>query len=285
MVYSMDPFVYHSPAFPFPICTKCGYACVANEVLAHLKNNHASITKFEARQVQEAVNTIPGVIKNQAELEKWEPPSPTIERIPYISPPKDDGKGCNECKYVGSDDRRISDHYKVEHGFVGGRKRGRYAGRITITEKPWREGVRYQRLFRSRAKSGFIEVERGIEVREDKDQLQEGIDQVAEFLKRIHQEDEDAFESEDKARIHNIHDKWEASPWLNRTGWPAHLDGFEPDVLRESMRAIEDDEPVLQRKWAIFNSVLDKAYEAAIRCSPGSAELFEIERKEAHTGH
>ncbi|RKL22022.1 hypothetical protein BFJ72_g14786 [Fusarium proliferatum] len=278
----MDPFVYQSPAFPFPICTKCEYACVANEVLAHLKNNHASITKFEARQVQEAVNTIPGVIKNQAELEKWEPPSPTIERIPYISPPKDDGKGCNECKYVGSDDRRISDHYKVEHGFVGGRKRGRYAGRITITEKPWREGVRYQRLFRSRAKSGFIEVERGIEVREDKDQPQEGIDQVAEFLKRIHQEDEDAFESEDKARIQNIHDKWEASPWLNRTGWPAHLDGFEPDVLRQSMRAIEDDEPVLQRKWAIFNSVLDKAYEAAIRCSPGSAELFEIERKEAH---
>lgn len=251
-IYNIDPFVYHLPAFPFPICTKCKYAYVINEVLAHLKNNHASITKFKARQVQEAVNTIPSVIKNQAELEKWEPPSPTIERIPYISPPKDDGKGCNECKYIGSDDRRISDHYKVEHGFVGGRKRGRYAGRTTITEKPWREGVRYQRLFRSRAKSGFIEVERGIEVREDKDQPQEGIDQVAEFLKRIHQEDEDAFESEDKARIQNIHDKWEASPWLNRTGWPAHLDGFEPDVLRQSMRAIEDDEPVLQRKWAIF---------------------------------
>ncbi|KAH7173082.1 hypothetical protein DER46DRAFT_679220 [Fusarium sp. MPI-SDFR-AT-0072] len=151
----------------------------------------------------------------------------------------------------------------VEHGFVGGRKRGRYAGRSTITEIPWREGVRYQRLFRSRAKSGFFEVERGIEVYEDKDQTQEGIDQVAEFLKRIHQEDEDAFESEDKARIQNIHDKWEASLWLNRTGWPAHLDGFEPDVLRQSMRAIEDDEPVLQR-------------------NPGSAELFEIERKEAH---
>ncbi|EWY79922.1 hypothetical protein FOYG_16986 [Fusarium oxysporum NRRL 32931] len=127
----------------------------------------------------------------------------------------------------------------------------------------------------------FFEVERGIEVCEDKDQTQEGIDHVAKFLKRIHQEDEDAFESEDKARIQNIHDKWEASPWLNRTGWPAHLDGFEPDVLRESMRAIEDDEPVLQREWAIFNSVLDKAYEATIQCSPGSAELFEIERKEA----
>ncbi|SCO06132.1 uncharacterized protein FFB20_12479 [Fusarium fujikuroi] len=107
---------------------------------------------------KEFIKAIPGVIKNQAELEKWEPPSPTIERIPYISPPKDD------------------DYYKVEYGFVGGCKRGRYAGRITITEKLWREGVRYQRLFRSQAKSGFIEVERGIEVREDKDQPQEGID-------------------------------------------------------------------------------------------------------------
>lgn len=33
----------------------------------------------------------------------------------------------------------------------------------------------------------------------------------------------------------------------------------EPDMLRE--RAIKDDEPALEQKWAIFNSVLDRVYE------------------------
>lgn len=46
------------------------------------------------------------------------------------------------------------------------------------------------------------------------------------------------------------------------------------------LQPIGDDEPVLQKMWSVFEGVLDSAYVAASRCSPGTAELYEIERKE-----
>ncbi|EGU88238.1 hypothetical protein FOXB_01244, partial [Fusarium oxysporum f. sp. conglutinans Fo5176] len=97
----------------------------------------------------------------------------------------------------------------------------------------------------------------------------------------MHREDEEAFEQEAKARlIQDGDDKWEASKWLGRTGWPRHLEGIDQGELKALMRAIGDDEPELQQMWRVFNTVLDEAYAATERCYPGTAELFEIARKE-----
>ncbi|KAM5527653.1 hypothetical protein FOXYSP1_20015 [Fusarium oxysporum f. sp. phaseoli] len=102
----------------------------------------------------------------------------------------------------------------------------------------------------------------------------------AEFLNKIQQEDRDQFESEANARIQAASDKWEAERWLNRCGWPRYLEGVERDEIRALLQPIGDDEPVLQRMWEIFERVLDEAYTATSRCFPGTAELFEIERRE-----
>lgn len=63
---------------------------------------------------------------------------------------------------------------------------------------------------------------------------------------------------------------WHTEP--GRFGRPSHGETLQP---------IGDKEPVLQRMWDIFDSVLEQAYTSASQCCPGSAELFEIERKEA----
>ncbi|KAI7772852.1 hypothetical protein LZL87_013969 [Fusarium oxysporum] len=97
----------------------------------------------------------------------------------------------------------------------------------------------------------------------------------------MHREDEEVFEQEAKARlIQDGDDKWEASKWLGRTGWPRHLEGIDQGELKALMQAIGDDEPELQQMWRVFNTVLDEAYAATERCYPGTAELFEIARKE-----
>lgn len=83
-----------------------------------------------------------------------------------------------------------------------------------------------------------------------------------EFLNKIQQDDKEQFESEANARIQSISDKWEAERWLNRCGWPRHLEGVERDTLRALLQPIGDDEPVLQRMWEIFERVLDEAYAA-----------------------
>jgi hypothetical protein len=104
-----------------------------------------------------------------------------------------------------------------------------------------------------------------------------------QFFKSIHDDDEQAFESEANGSIQNVNDKWEAEAWLIRCGWPRHLEGIDPNRLRALLQPIGDDEPVLQRMWEVFEQVLDDAYNATVReCYPGTAELFEIARKEAH---
>ncbi|RKK19860.1 hypothetical protein BFJ65_g6572 [Fusarium oxysporum f. sp. cepae] len=107
------------------------------------------------------------------------------------------------------------------------------------------------------------------------------VEEPGRVLNKIQQEDRDQFESEANARIQAASDKWEAERWLNRCGWPRYLEGVERDEIRALLQPIGDDEPVLQRMWEIFERVLDEAYTATSRCFPGTAELFEIERREA----
>ncbi|KAI8682258.1 hypothetical protein NCS56_00348100 [Fusarium sp. Ph1] len=287
MAEAIEPFVY-LPEYPFPICRVCKYACVAEEVLSHLTNQHGAIvSKKRAKRISRAIGAKPGVIRNQKELREWTPPPPMISRVPIITEPKEDGLACQSCQYVVREERRIKKHYRERHQWINPRKRGRCNKGAIDQEQaiPWRTGVRCQRFFPSRVASGWFEVERdggGDQIGRIGRQEADESERRAAFLNRIQQEDEANFESEAKARIQDANDKWEAETWLSRSGWARHLDGIERDQLRAVLQPIGDNEPVLQRMWEIFERVLDEAYAAASQCYPGTAELFEIERKEAH---
>lgn len=140
-----------------------------------------------------------------------------------------------------------------------------------------------QRFFRNRAASSWFEVSR------DRQDVSRGkpngdgdeMEKFAAFIKGIHNEDEAYFRKDTKVMIQAGDDKLESVAWLNRTGWAVHLSGLDRTAMREMMGPIQDDEVVLQRMREIFNRVMDSAYVTTTGCTPGSAELFEVERNEA----
>ncbi|KAJ3519961.1 hypothetical protein NM208_g13919 [Fusarium decemcellulare] len=282
---SMEPFVY-SAEYPFAICKRCRVGLVASEIMNHLKNKHGHFDRQERQRIKKAVAACKGVSEDQHGLRGWVLPPPTISPNPYIEPPRQDGLGCNDCAYVVREVRRMQEHCRTKHGWVNNRKRGRQRRQAQPRGQPvpWRIGVQCQQVCHWGHGRRWFEVGRA----ESDTQQQERARKQGEyqdavgFFKHMYREDEAAFESEANARIQDHDDKHDAQTWLNRCGWPRHLEGMQRDQLRGLLQPIGDDEPVLQRMWEIFEGVLDSAYGVTVRCEPGTAELFELERKEAH---
>ncbi|KAH8648880.1 hypothetical protein BGZ61DRAFT_42838, partial [Ilyonectria robusta] len=216
----MEPFIY-LPEYPFVICQACRVACVGNEVTRHITSKHAgSPASVKLKEIQAAVEVIPGIIRNQKELKDWLVPPPTTAPIPHIPPPKEDGLGCNQCPYVARQIKRMQQHCRDKHGWVNNRKRGRYTNtsEAAIPPVPWRTGVQCQRFFRNRVASSWFEVGRTIPSSNEGPDEDEASRQ-AEFVMAIQRQARQAFESEADARIQDASDKWEAERWLKRTGW------------------------------------------------------------------
>ncbi|KAF4473075.1 ATP-dependent DNA helicase Q1 [Fusarium albosuccineum] len=280
----MEPFV-HSPEYPFVICKRCKVGFVTSEVVNHLKTKHGHIDKKERQRIKQAVAACDGVSKDQAELRGWVLPPPTIGPNPYIKAPQQDGLGCNHCIYVVREVRRIREHCRDQHGWINSRKKGgRHRAGPQAQPVPWRSGVQCQQVCHWGHGRRWFEVGRpeSDTQRQARAREEDKHQDVVKFFDRIYREDEAAFETEAQARIQDHDDKHDADRWLNRCGWPRHLEGIERDELRRLLEPIGDDEAVLQRMWQILEGVLDSAYGVATRCEPGTAELYELERKEAH---
>ncbi|TPX16410.1 uncharacterized protein E0L32_012428, partial [Thyridium curvatum] len=276
----MELFVQLSD-FPFVICRQCKIGVVTNEVKAHLKKQHGNISQQQARAYVQMAQAIPNAIHNQAKLKEWPYPGPETKPIPFIKPPKSDGLGCNSCRYVVRDTRQMQKHCEAAHSWSNNRRRGRYNQRAErmLPPVPWRTGVQCQQMFPNRAGSSWFEVGRGQAVSRQA-QADSPEQELAAFITQIHQEEEQAFEAEAKSQMHEADDKWEADRWLRRCGWSRHLANTDQERLRGMLQPIDDAEVVLQQMWQSLDRVLDSAYTAATQCHQGSAELFEVERKE-----
>ncbi|EMT67217.1 Putative ATP-dependent DNA helicase Q1, partial [Fusarium odoratissimum] len=290
----MEPFI-HLPPFPFVFCSHCKIGFVISEVYNHLKIKHSHLSRSQMKSIKKEVAAIPGIAKDQHELKDWEPPPPTVQPISYIQPPQKNKLGCNRCPYVVGEVRRMQEHCRIMHGWINDWKKGgnvRHRARQARQPIPWRGGVQAQQVCHWGHGRRWFEVGRVIDQDnnqqtrsrgEEGDQADSEHKTAMHFFKSIHDDDEHAFESEANGTIQNVNDKWEAEAWLNRCGWPRHLEGIDPNQLRALLQPIGDDEPVLQRMWEVFEQVLDDAYDATVReCYPGTAELFEIARKEVH---
>ncbi|KAL3587360.1 hypothetical protein FPOAC2_13255 [Fusarium poae] len=184
-------------------------------------------------------------------------------------------------------------HGRTEHGWVSRRKRGGQQQAVpdeqdAMLAVPWRDHVQCQQVCNWGHGKRWFEVGRNDE-RATQEEATDGegdADHEANvaFFNMVQEEGRKAFEDEASGRrVQDIDDKNEAHQWLGRCGWPRHLEGIRIDRLRTLLEPISDDEPVLQRMWEVLESVMDAAYQATARqCYPGTAELFEIARKEAH---
>ncbi|OBS16846.1 hypothetical protein FPOA_12575 [Fusarium poae] len=244
-------------------------------------------------RIAQKVAAIPGIAKNQDDLKNWILPPPTIQINPYIQAPRDDGLGCSHCQYVVRDKQQMQKHGRTEHGWVSRRKRGGQQQAVpdeqdAMLAVPWRDHVQCQQVCNWGHGKRWFEVGRNDE-RATQEEATDGegdADHEANvaFFNMVQEEGRKAFEDEASGRrVQDIDDKNEAHQWLGRCGWPRHLEGIRIDRLRTLLEPISDDEPVLQRMWEVLESVMDAAYQATARqCYPGTAELFEIARKEAH---
>src|SRR3569833_206510 len=281
----IEPFVYLAD-FPFIICKLCKIACVANEISTHLMKQYAAIPSSQRYTIVQAIDTIPGIIRDQSGLRRFQFPPPTIDPILFIAPPEEDGLRCNECGYITRTVQWIQRHCREEHGWQNPWKKG---GNVMSRSKqarvlPWTTGVRCQRFFRSCAGNRWFEVGRASEVLRRPEAVEAAEDVVARIkrihqeqaakfeaaedvvasIKRIHQEQTANFEAAGKELIRVADEKKEPNAWVERTGWAQLLRGLDPDRLRAAAGAVGADETVLQLMCASFERVMNRAQAAAV---------------------
>ncbi|OHE98663.1 hypothetical protein CORC01_06114 [Colletotrichum orchidophilum] len=230
----MEPFV-HNAQHSILICTSCQYAVVANEVTAHLRNHHGSITAEARGKVARLVGDIPSIVRSQTELESFQYPDATVEPIAHIAPPQVDGLRCYLCRYMCRRARNLQEHCRAEHGWENNWQKG---GNV-----PRREPV-------VRGRAGF-----GVAV-ESSESAQRGTDDPAWFV-ALHDEQEARFEAGARQEVSTFDEKLEPNGWLYRVGWTRDLEGLNKTQLQDATRPIEDGKETLRAVWAVwavFNS-------------------------------
>ena len=153
----IKPFVYLSE-YRVVVCTECEYGLSAGGVRAHLAGQHPDILDEERGSIAEEISRIPGIIRDEQELESFQFPGPATTAIPELAAPKTDGLGCKACWYVSRQQQKIQEHCRSEHNWRNKRKRGQKGG-AQADDLPWVGGVRCQRFFRTRVNSRWFEVE------------------------------------------------------------------------------------------------------------------------------
>ncbi|KAJ0143400.1 Uncharacterized protein HZ326_13829 [Fusarium oxysporum f. sp. albedinis] len=138
----MEPFTYLK-TYRVPVCKKCEFACIANEVPTHLQTRHQDIPPAERRRVAQVIGNISDIIKDQSGLEDFQFPPPTISSVAFLAPPKPDRLKCQKCPYI------------VKHKNPQCRGRPRQADSELEVELLWIEGVLCQRFFPSRRGSRY----------------------------------------------------------------------------------------------------------------------------------
>lgn len=103
---AMEPFIHLLP-YPFVICAECGFACIADKVHTHLRPRHRHVIATRRSAIAAAVQAIPGILRNQIELQGFQLPPPDAKAIPHI-PVFEDGLRCDKCGLIRRTARGIA---------------------------------------------------------------------------------------------------------------------------------------------------------------------------------
>ena len=256
----MEPFIYLEQ-YLLVVCTKCTFACLGDEIPTHLRTRHRDIGRERRQEIIEAVQQIPWLLRRQADLANLQLPDPEGRAIAQLAAPQRDGLDCEQCPYVIRQVRKMQDHCRTEHSWQTDWVKGGHVRRKAQAERvfPWREGVRCQQWFPSRAGRRWFEVERGLQHAAGPGPGLDppgprttnpgviGPDAAAatgqptatdptadpasqRFLASIRQKVEQ-FERYALQRIGHTEVKGEPNLWLHRVGWVEHLYGADRIML------------------------------------------------------
>ncbi|OBS16737.1 hypothetical protein FPOA_12677 [Fusarium poae] len=171
----------------------------------------------------------------------------------------------------------MQEHYRKEHGWSNPRGRGgsQQTRRIQAQLVPWRTGVQSQRFFSNGPASSWFEVGFGAPATQTADEAA-----MMERTVRAMEQKQEQFEREDRECIKAADAKTDANAWLERVGWADHLQGLDPEAMRQLTDPVGEEEHVLQ---LIQDSIMRVMLQARITATPstvGSQALFEVQRKE-----
>lgn len=163
----VEPFI-HLQELNVVICRVCRFAVCCDEILTHLNSGpHRRRYKMsERKDIQRQVKSIPGIIQSQIELKTFKYPPRDNLPVPFIAPPEPDGMLCDACPYISRQPQGIREHCRTMHQWVNDwNPANNFRGMSQEGRKvPWTTNVHCQRLFRSRAASGWFEVQRSVGV-------------------------------------------------------------------------------------------------------------------------
>ena len=275
---ALYPFV-KLPEYPFVICKICQYAYIANEVETHLRRHHRGMGKGARSRVVYEVKAIPGIIRSQERLIHFALPESMEKPIPFIKRPQTDGLRCEACPYVARQPQRIQDHCRTVHGWKNDRKRSENfkSGSREDWAVPWRKNVHCQRLFQTRAASGWFEVQEPSTETPKPEQKAE----VMAWIKQFHDTQEQRFkDAEKEAVIEEVNQKLEANAWLGRVGWSTHLNMLDAEQLRATTEPAGDEEGALRQMCESLDRAMESARGVCRGSKVGVSALFEINRRE-----
>lgn len=275
----IGPFTF-LPDYKVLVCRLCAFAVLVDEVGTHLQKRHRDINSKERWAVINRAAELQGARRNQGDLLGFQFPPPTIDYVPYLAPPREDGLKCRECTYISRQIQKIKEHCKTKHKWKNARGPGRPESKRKMTAQGellvaddsvllWREGVRCQRFFLSRYASGWFEVGRKAINRKylrlynapdhlEKQDTQKRRQNVAteaslqEHMAEALRRDQQHFDAEKQPRIYAKHvgngSLAVLSPWMDRTQWRATYKDARRDILRAMIRLPRKDSQ--SRRWA-----------------------------------
>jgi superfamily II DNA helicase RecQ len=200
------------------------------------------------------------------------------------------------CTFVGSEPKRIWEHYREFHRWEPDTKAGRPPATLSengVPSMPWRSGVRYQRLFTKGPRSNYFEVERGwaaaVEEVTDEDQRNRETQQaLLAFRSKTAQ-----VRQQEAEKIDEQHDVGPPNPWLRRLGAARHLKDFtgkkefllhlvslERNV--EAGETINEDDDALRHIHAAIRRIVRRGRAVARAEVVSWNALFEVNRTDLH---
>ena len=111
----MEPFIYLDK-YLLLVCMECQFATLGDEVVTHLRTRHREMGPGLRRQIIEAVQAIPRLLRKQADLVNLRWPGPESPAIAQLARPQVDGLGCRECPYVVRQVWKMQEHCRIAHG-------------------------------------------------------------------------------------------------------------------------------------------------------------------------
>jgi hypothetical protein len=135
----------HLPQYRIVVCIDCRTAVVPDHIAAHLRRNHASVSKEEQRQAQSYVGDLENVARDVSDVRFPQPEDPPCSAIPI----KQDGLRCTwveenrrQCEYVVGSQQMVQAHCRTAHGWTNEQKRGGNAKQKSkhTPNRMWQEG-------------------------------------------------------------------------------------------------------------------------------------------------